>query len=449
MTWASYARVSSDGQTGLDRYGFERQQRDNERYVRRFGHDGEILEFKDVISGTKENRAEFEQLLASARAKKVSKVCIPETDRLARDPFVGAALIVEMWDAGLEVHNSLKGLISRTDGESRRAFFRDLLDADTELERITRRMYGGRVAKIASGQLERPLGVYGWKNGQIDPEQHKTLLWIAQRTLEVGIARVATELNAKGILSPRGGLWHHSTVRQLLRNRTLVGEWSWGRKSERMTLPVTPLLELELFEAVNAKMSSRHRGQGRMGSRIETYLLQGRIRCGACGYSMTGWEAQRNHKNAYYVCSLARQPAKACLHTTCYRLEDIHDFVMEQLRGVLESGDIQSIARTVTPAPDTTAERKRLNTRLERARAAYLAGVDTLEQYQKTKTELEQLLKALETAPVASAQPNPERAQEIFKKVMLEEQLLSEIAKRLALTVRVGPGGVISLELGI
>lgn len=449
MTWASYARVSSDGQTGLDRYGFERQQRANEKYVRRFGHEGEIYEFKDVISGTKETRADFEKLLDAARAKKITRICIPETDRLARDPFVGAALIVEMWDAGLEVHNALKGLISRTDGESRRTFFRDLLDADTELERITRRMYGGRVEKISGGQLERPLYVYGWKNGQIDPEQHENLKWMAQRCLEVGVSRVANELNLRGIPAPRGGLWQHSAVRQLLKNRVLIGEWSWGRKAERFTLPVTPLLEPELFEAVQAKMSSRHRGQGRMGSRLETYRLQGRIKCAACGYAMVGWETQKRPAHAYYVCGVARQPARKCKHNTFYRIKIIHDFVLQQLRTVLETGNIESINRPVLITIDSSIERKRLTGRLDRARAAYLGGVDSLEQYQKTKMELEQQIQALAATAKPITPPNPERSKVLLEQALNEKTNLSEIAKRLALTVRVAPSGVISLELGI
>jgi DNA invertase Pin-like site-specific DNA recombinase len=168
MTWASYARVSSDGQTGLDRYGLERQDRANDRYIRTQGHSGHVTAFRDVISGTQESREQFEKLLSAARAREVTRVVIPEIDRLARNSLVGVALLFELWDAGLEVHHAEKGMIDRNDGSSRREFLRGLVEADSELEKITKRLYHGKLEKARSGRTVFKMRAYGWKDGKIN-----------------------------------------------------------------------------------------------------------------------------------------------------------------------------------------------------------------------------------------------------------------------------------------
>ncbi len=445
MTWASYSRVSSDGQTGLDKYGLERQDRDNERYIKRTGYNGAITAFRDVISGTKESRAEFEKLLKAARAGAIRRVCIPEPDRLAREAFSGVALIFELWSAGVEVHNSQRGLIDRSSGESRRAFFGDLIAADSELEKITRRMHAGRLDKARDGKTVAPLNGYGWNNGEPDEAQREVIRWAAREVLTRGCNDVCRELNERGVPPPRtGARWGHSSLRAILRNPVLIGRYTYGRKTERIEVAVPPILDDHTFFAVQRALEQRRRWQGRPGSRVDRYQLGGRIRCGACGHAMIGW-TPTGKTTSYYQCNDARGKLARCTHRTHYRTNLVHDAVKTALEGALSN--IETVMPRAAPVAAPTVNRKALEARLARAEAAYLAGVDTLEEYGDRKRLIQAELARADETPPAAPPPDPARLRESLR-LALTLETLHETARAVALVVTVAPGGDINLELG-
>jgi site-specific DNA recombinase len=452
MTWASYARVSSDGQTGLDKYGLERQDRDNDRYIRALGYEGAITKFRDVISGTKESRLEFERLLEHARAKKVTRVCIPEGDRLAREVFVSAALIFEFWAAGLEVHNSQKGLIDRKSGSSRREFFRDAIEADAELEKISRRMYQGKLDKVRSGKPANSLRAYGWHDGVQIPEEVAVLRWIVSEVAHRGLNTIARELNAKGTPSPSGGLWHHSSLRVLLKNPTYIGRYEFGRKGERLTLEVPALLTLEEWHRAQAALTARGKGQGKPGTKLEVFELQTRIKCAVCGYAMSGWQPQKRY-HAYYVCSNSRSTSRAleqrCTHKTVYQIGLIHEATRAGLEHMTRNNHALESAIPAPPAPrDTTNDRARLTTRLARAKLSYENGIDTLEEYAATKREILALMATLEVPKTAPPTRDPNEMRQRIQSA-LSHGRLSDVARAANLLVRVSPGGEVHLEIGL
>ena len=82
-----------------------------------------------------------------------------------------------------------------------------------------------------------------------DPEKIKTWLWIIQMHLEKGwgVKRIANELNRRGVRSPDAGRthrdryghvhevsgkWSSGTISSLLRNQAIIGNLTWGVRSE-------------------------------------------------------------------------------------------------------------------------------------------------------------------------------------------------------------------------
>jgi site-specific DNA recombinase len=450
MTWASYARVSSDGQTGLDRYGLERQDRANDRYIRSQGYAGDVLQLRDVITGTKEHREEFERLLSAARAGTIRRVCIPEPDRLAREAFSGVDFLFELWAAGLEVHNAMRGLIDRKNGESRRSFLRDLIEADSELEKIKRRMYGGRLEKVRSGKPERPLRVYGWNNGVIDEQQRESLKRICQMVVTTGIRQTAFDLNKAEVPTPSGrGKWQHNSVRSIVTNPIIIGQYAFGRKAERLRLEVEPLIDRDLWDAVQNALRARGRGQGRRGSRLETFQLTGRIKCAHCGAAMCGHQTQ---KYSYYLCSSKfARASKVCDHRKHYSVNQIHDAVLESLQSALDHAeDFEHAATRIAPPKDLTREILQLETRIKRARDAYLSGIDSLDDYTQTRSSLEAQINHLrEEATIEPPPRNKEKIREVLIESLAQPNDLAKIAQALSLTVRIARAGEISLEIGL
>jgi site-specific DNA recombinase len=449
MTWASYARVSDPRQQtalGLDRYGLERQDRANETYIRSSGYKQDILKFRDRISGTTETRAEFERLLESVRSGQVAHVCIPEVDRLARDEFVAAALIFELWSAGATVHDALRNrIIDRKNAQNRREFFQDAIEASAEREKIVRRMYAGKLEKVRDGKPERPINAFGWRSGTVDIQEAELVRWMYRRALEVGTFRVSEELNAQGIRTRRGLAWQNSSVRLILTNPIYKGVYQYGRKGERLSLEVTAIVEPDLWNRTQTALGNRHKGQRLPLSRLEDYPLTGRIRCAECGGAMSPFQpSQKQHK--YYFCrnTLVRTN-KRCSHTRYYRADDLHSLVRAQMLEMHQDLGKLEAAIAAPPAVDTTIERQRLTKRLDRARMAYESGVDTLEEYASTKREVQALLSHLEAQTTPPPRDAKTAATELAQAVALPT--LAEAARACNLFVRVRSDETVMLEL--
>jgi DNA invertase Pin-like site-specific DNA recombinase len=94
MKVALYARVSTEDQNPLS------QMAQLEEYAKR--NQYEIYkEYTDIISGTKDSRPQFNQLLTDMRQNKFSAICVTKLDRLGRSLRHLLGLIDEFNAAGI------------------------------------------------------------------------------------------------------------------------------------------------------------------------------------------------------------------------------------------------------------------------------------------------------------------------------------------------------------
>jgi site-specific DNA recombinase len=142
-------------------------------------------------------------------------------------------------------------------------------------------------------------------------------------------ARIAAELNARGVPHPTGDLWEQSTLSYILRNPVYKGEGSWRRRYEAKNPKGTksrynsdpervvpyedykvPAVVTEELWAQCAHLRAENMRLASRNSR-RVYLLRGIIRCGLCDRSMTGVSYQG--KYTYYRCtSRADRAAPNC-----------------------------------------------------------------------------------------------------------------------------------------
>jgi DNA invertase Pin-like site-specific DNA recombinase len=317
LKWASYSRVSTDGQSGLDRYGLERQDRENERYIRATGHTGEIALFRDTISGKKESRDEFERLIALAREGTVTAVVFPEVDRLGREVFTSTILILEAWTAGLEVHNAKVGFVDRTNPESRRRFMQDAIEADREHEKIVRRLQMGKEDAIRDGHGITVIG-FGYKHiyktalepprNEIDPDQAAIIVQAAEWAATGSSLRTIS----KGLHRMFGLKFADRTIYNWFRRGVYRGEFRYRESSIRnnrskskdlIVIPVPHLriLEPDLAARVDAGLSYRTKNRANLSAKIHESPLIGIARCRECGAAMS-----RRPGNPLKYCCLRR-----------------------------------------------------------------------------------------------------------------------------------------------
>lgn len=397
------------------------------------------LEFSDIISGTVEERDGFEEMLSSARAGFIRQVVVSEYDRLGRNTFTSFALMGEMVRAGLEVHSAQDGQFDPNSSRDRRDFAMRSSDADSELERIKRRLYAGTLDKVRSGKPSRPLDAFGWSNGTVNESERDVLLWMYQRALEVPVTTITAELTARGVKPRRGGqAWHFSSVRKILSNPLYIGRYQFGLKGERISIAVPPLVDLELFESVQKAIASRQRGQ-RYGGRV-LFDFQGKIFCSVCGAAMVG---NAYKETGYYRC----WKHKTCSHRVNYHAATIHDAVREVLQS--EFSSVESLTPiTSPPRADIGALRGQLETQLTRIEQAYEAGAYSLEKFQDKKRSIEVSLKSLENTKPVKVEFDLNKASELIKKT-LKIASLKDIAEAVRLKVFVNPMAGLTVEIGV
>lgn len=438
--WAQYIRVSSERQSRDDRYGLDRQRREIKRYLEHQGFEGVPFEFSDIISGTVEDRVGFEEMLSSARSGFIRQVVVSEYDRLGRNMFTSFALMGEMVRTGLEVHSSQDGKFDPNSSRDRRDFAMRSGDADSELERIKRRLYSGTLDKVRSGKPSRPLDAFGWLNGTVNENERSVLLWMYERALEVPVTTITAELTARGVKPRRGGqAWHFSSVRKILSNPLYIGQYQFGLKGERISIAVPPLVDLELFNSVQKSIASRRRGQ-RYGGRV-LFDFQGKIFCAVCGSAMAGTAYK---KTGYYRCWKGQT---TCSHKVNYHADAIHAAVREVLQS--EFSSVESLIPISSPRrADIGALRGQLETQLTRIEQAYEAGAYSLEKFQNKKRSIEVSLESLENAKPIKVEFDSSNASEVINKTLKIESL-KDIAETVRLKVFVNPLAGLTVEIGV
>jgi len=165
---AVYLRVSSAGQAEDGAYGLAAQESACQGYAARAGLEVQQV-YRDVITGTREQRQAFQQLLSDAG--RYQSVIVSSLDRLARTVPIAYGLAGALAEAGLELHSTLEGPVSFEDDSNSLMFGISAVLFDAERRKITRRVMGGKLAKVRAGKPLNKLRAYGWKNDQVEPTE--------------------------------------------------------------------------------------------------------------------------------------------------------------------------------------------------------------------------------------------------------------------------------------
>ena len=168
---------------------------------------------------------------------------------------------------------------------------------------------------------------YGYKtgdHGQLDehPEEStvvKVIFGLAAQGK--GIRAIASELNARGLRTRRGGAWSIVTIRDMLRNRVYTG--AYNRLGARVAANHPALVSRTLFREIQDRLDERAKRAGYGAGR--PYLLSGTAICSACGSHMVGvtrrqsWTRSDGSSGSntyrYYQCEAATNQGRCSYHT--------------------------------------------------------------------------------------------------------------------------------------
>lgn len=269
-------------------------------------------------SGAFIDRPELDRLFAAVQSGEIQLVVALDSDRLARD--LGTQLFIAE-----EIEKYAKmDFVTYSRGDKNNpedTLFFQMKGAFSQYERakILQRTAYGRKRKALSGKIVIPggwpghPGLFGYRfvndnNGprlEVIEEEARIVKYIFNLAYEkrMGIVAIVERLNKEGIPSPKGTIWHHSSVARLLHNETYAGvfynfryrvEMTSARtpsgkrqhihrlrpKSERIPAEAPAIIEREIWETVQQQMKENALQNRKRGTIV---LLKGRLKCGLCG----------------------------------------------------------------------------------------------------------------------------------------------------------------------
>ena len=315
---AIYTRVSTD--QGLDQEfnSLDAQYEASRAYIRSQAHAGwtQIKARYDDggFSGGNTDRPALQQLLEDVRARKIDIIVVYKVDRLTRS-LADFAKLVELFDQHGVSFVSVTQQFNTTTSMGRLTLNVLLSFAQFEREVTSERIRDKIAASKRKGLWVggmAPLG-YDSKDRKItvNEQEAETVRTIFLRYLELGsLGSLLADLRRQGITTKRrvqssgkiiGGIpFTRGPLAHLLRNRFYVGEVPF--KGEILPGEQLPILDLGLFDAVQAKLSEQLTNHVKARANSEA-LLMGRIFDDRGNPMRTSHARKSGIKYRYYVSS--------------------------------------------------------------------------------------------------------------------------------------------------
>lgn len=275
---AIYTRKSSEHGLEQEFNSLDNQREAAEAYIKSQSHEGWRLlpeHYDDGgYSGGSMDRPALQRLLAEVRAGRVSVIIVYKVDRLTRS-LSDFAKLVELFDAHGVSFVSVTQAFNTTTSMGRLT-----LNVLLSFAQFEREVTGERIRdKIAASKRKGirvggpvPLGyITKDKKLVVHETEAETVALIFRRYLDLGcLSSLVQDLKARGIVtklnersdgSRRGGNgFTKAPLAHLLRNRCYIGELV--HKSRYYPGEHQPIIDRDLFEAVQAKLDDQARRTG-------------------------------------------------------------------------------------------------------------------------------------------------------------------------------------------
>lgn len=225
---------------------------------------------------------------------------------------------------------------------------------------------------------------------------------------------IAVILGERGVRTKYGNLPDNRFIEYMLNNPCYIGKIRWSLDGERAvsrrdydnTAILTvdghhePLISTELWLAVQNRLATQKAAYPKYARREQTveYSLKGLVRCSACGGTLI-MSSVTSGKHGTRTLQCHNYAKGSCHVSHSVTLPRIEDAVLNGLKQAVDTKSFPVLPISERCHAPGTLDYARLiaadERRLVRAKEAYLAEIDTLDQYRKNKTEIEAHLRAL------------------------------------------------------
>lgn len=427
---AAYIRVSDERQ---DEYSPDSQLKKIREYARKEGCiiPDEYIFYDDGISGKDtKNRENFNKMIATAKEKDhpFDTIYVWKFSRFARNQEQSMVYKNLLRKAGVSVKS-----VSEPIPEDH---FGSLIERVIEwmdqfyLTNLSEEVKRGFIEKISRGEPVSP-APFGYKNIEnsyaIDEASAEIVREIFERYAGGEKQReIAISLGQRGVRTRYGKMPENRWVDYILWNPVYIGKQRWtldgskrvsARYHRNEGINISdgnwkPIISMELWDKVQGMLQAQKKAYPKYAKRQQPidYMLKGLVRCDDCGgtLAMSSSFSGKSKTRTMQCCNYSRGKC----HTS-------HSITIPRIEAAFFEGLEMAVASkqfTITPTPKKTKEMPSVDydkliaveeRKLNRAKEAFLAEIDTIEQYKENKTEITQRIEALKA----------KRDQEVYQKI--------------------------------
>ena len=407
-----YYRYSSSAQRDCS---IEQQQEAAHRYCD--AHKYHIIkEYADkAISGTRDDRPEFQLMLQEIKKLKPAYLILWKTDRLSRDRVTAVLAKAQIKEAGTKIEYVAETM---PEDEAERALIEGIEETLAEhfiiqhRKNVTRGLMYNAENALYNGR--KILGYKGQKNQRYEIDNDTAV--IVQKIFKdysdgKALQVIANELNNVGYKTVRGNEFTVKSLLHTLHNRSYIGEYKYGDIIVADGFP--RLISDETFDKVQEMLEkNRHGGRGaakRLKNSLEgiDFWLSGKLVCGECGANVSGTSGKSTSNNKLYYYYACNEHKKHKCSLKNIRKDDIERVIANVLEECINNSALRIlIAEKVYDyymreyASDENYEKslvtniKEINKKLDNIMKAIEAGIfnDTTQARMQELQEQKQLL---------------------------------------------------------
>ena len=292
----------------------------------------------------------------------------------------------------------------------------------------------GMEEKVSRGEpiCNAPFGYYMEdKKWHPDEKTAPIVCEVFQRFVDgEGMRAIAVDIGNRGVRTKQGNPPENRWVSYMLNNPAYIG---MIRQSPNGTRAISkrdynnedikivdglhdPIISMELWDRAQERIKQMKRSYPKYAKREQPieYMLKGIVRCSSCGgtLAMGAVTSGKSKTRTMQCCNYAKGSCKVSHSITMPKVENA---LIEGLEQVIETKQFTIVPKEPKKSENATVDFDKLiaieERKLERAKQAFLAEIDTIEQYGQNKKEITERINNLiakrdEEAPKAEIDPD-------------------------------------------
>lgn len=401
-----YVRVSTEEQR---EYSPDSQIRLLEAYADK--HEMTILRFfQDLgISGrTAEKRPQFQEMILQAQQGECDAILVWKYSRFARNQEESVLYKSLLRKRGVEVISISEELPQDWLASRLVESIYEIMDEQYS-RNLSLEVRRGMEQKALKGGYNGPLpmGYVKQSDPKLPPCPEETYARIVQRIFSEflsgrGPSQIAAGLNEDGLRTKRGRPFDNRLVCYVLQNPFYAGYVRFNHFHRKTgtyeTHPILtkaahpPLIDEDAFQQVQRRLQ-RPDSRRKDPAPSRKHWLCGLLQCGACQSHLSFHSGGRENKTAYFYCW--RHAKGACPARSYVNAQQAEATLLPLLKKLF-STDIGDVYVRKAPEPEPRSEQALLQASLStlqqqetRSRTAYLNGIESLEEYARTKQRIQ------------------------------------------------------------